>query len=308
MATRAWRRRADSGRAVPGAAQRLALRGTAAHRQARDHPQRQSRSAEAVLYGLVSPRPDGRDRRRRLQQGRDRGADQIAFRCDPGPPHPGRDPRYTVPNQTGTTYSVITDPEATSTRISVTSTMKAREQMRSARIASTNGGAAVRRDVVDARLDEIAQAPNAPFLRAQTDRSLFVKSIEVTSLDALVATGGVERGLAALFTELARVARFGFTAPELTRMKLNLERGLERAVIEKDKSPSGPLADEFVRNFIQQEPIPGIVYEYGLNQRFSPEITLAEVNARGQGLDARFATGSSRSRRPRATRRPCPTR
>ena len=28
-------------------------------------------------------------------------------------------------------------------------------------------------------------------------------------------------------------------------MKLNLQRGLERAVVEKDKSPSGPLADEF---------------------------------------------------------------
>ena len=30
---------------------------------------------------------------------------------------------------------------------------------------------------------------------------------------------------------------------------------------------------------MQGEPIPGIVYEYGLNQRFLPEITLAEVNA-----------------------------
>ena len=30
---------------------------------------------------------------------------------------------------------------------------------------------------------------------------------------------------------------------------------------------------------MQQEPIPGIAYEYGLDQRFLPEITLAEVNA-----------------------------
>ena len=134
------------------------------------------------------------------------------------------------------------------------------------------------------RLGEIAQAPNAPFLRAQADRDLFVRSIEVTSLDALVAKGSVERGLSALFTELARVERFGFTAPELARMKLNLQRGLERAVVEKDKSPSGPLADEFIRNFIQDEPIPGIVYEYGLNQRFLPEITLAEVNAVAKGF------------------------
>ena len=102
---------------------------------------------------------------------------------------------------------------------------------------------------------------------------------EVTNLDALVAKSGVERGLAALLSEVDRVARFGFTATELEREKLNSQRGLQRAATEKDKSPSAPLADEFVRNFIQGEPIPGIVYEFGLNQRFLPEITLAEVNS-----------------------------
>ncbi len=188
-----------------------------------------------------------------------------------------------MPEQAGTVYSVITDPEATNTRISATSTMAAREQMS---IGSYRQHMVEQlfSAMLSVRLGEISQAPNAPFLRAQADRDLFVRTIEVTSLDALVAKGSVERGLSALFTELARVERFGFTAPELARMKLNLQRGLERAVVEKDKSPSGPLADEFIRNFIQDEPIPGIVYEYGLNQRFLPEITLAEVNAVAKGF------------------------
>jgi zinc protease len=205
------------------------------------------------------------------------------FGSIPAATSPRPRPTYTVPNQTGTTFSVLTDPEATNTRISATSTMTAREQM-------TIGS--YRQHMVEqlfsamlsSRLADISQTPNAPFLRAQADRDLFVRTIEVTSLDALVAKGSVERGLSALFTELARVERFGFTAPELARMKLNLQRGLERAVVEKDKSPSGPLADEFIRNFIQDEPIPGIVYEYGLNQRFLPEITLAEVNAVAKGF------------------------
>src|SRR5205085_6807720 len=47
----------------------------------------------------------------------------------------------------------------------------------------------------------------------------------------------------------------------------------------KDKSPSGPLADELVRHVVQDEPVPGIVYEQALSQRFLPEITLAEINA-----------------------------
>jgi zinc protease len=205
------------------------------------------------------------------------------FGSIPAATSPRPRPTYTVPAQTGTTYSVLTDPEATNTRISATSTMAAREQMS---IGSYRQHMVEQlfSAMLSVRLGEISQAPNAPFLRAQADRDLFVRTIEVTSLDALVAKGSVERGLSALFSELARVERFGFTAPELARMKLNLQRGLERAVVEKDKSPSGPLADEFIRNFIQDEPIPGIVYEYGLNQRFLPEITLAEVNAVAKGF------------------------
>ena len=80
------------------------------------------------------------------------------------------------------------------------------------------------------RLDEIAQAPGAPFLAAQTSRGLFVRTAEVTALNALVADGGVTRGLGALFAEAERVARDGFTATELERQKLNSQRYLEQAL------------------------------------------------------------------------------
>ena len=200
------------------------------------------------------------------------------FGSIPSASSPRPRPAYAVPDQPGTVYLVITDPEATNTRISVSSKMAARRfitvgEYRRYMVEGLFG------NMLSARLDEIRRAPNAPFLVAQTGRGLFVRTEEVTTLDALVAKGGVERGLAALFTEIDRVARFGFTATELDREKLNLQRGLQGSVNEKDKSPSGPLADEFVRNFIKAEPIPGIVYEFGLNQRFLPEITLAEVNS-----------------------------
>ena len=187
-------------------------------------------------------------------------------------------PAFSVPDQPGTVYANITDPEATTTRIDVSVRMAAR------RFVTISD---YRRSIVErlfgalmsARLDEIANSPNAPFLRAETDRGLLVRTAEVTSLGALVPPGGVERGLTALFTEMNRAARFGFTQTEVNRQKLNTQLYLERAMAERDKSASGPLADEFVRNFVHNEPIPGIVYEYGLSQRFTPEITLAEVNA-----------------------------
>jgi zinc protease len=200
------------------------------------------------------------------------------FGAIPAASSPKARPPYSVPDQPGTIYSVVTDPEATQTTIGVYTKMPAREQ-------ATVG--AYRQQMVErlfsgmlsARFDEMTQKPNAPFLAADTGRGLFVRTEEATTLNALVPEGGVERGLAALFTEIDRVARFGFTATELNRRKLNLQRFLENAAVEKDTSPSGPLADEFIRNFVQGEPIPGIVYEYALNQRFLPEITLAEVNS-----------------------------
>ncbi|TAK17105.1 MAG: insulinase family protein [Acidobacteria bacterium] len=185
---------------------------------------------------------------------------------------------FPVPSQPGTSFAIASDKEMPSTTVEVYAKYPAEDQ-------TTIGS--YRRQIVNnlfggllsARFGEMTQKPDAPFLAAGTGRGSFVRSAEATSLSALVKEDGVARGLEALFAETARVAQFGFTASELDRQKQNILRGLERAVAEKDKQASGGLADEYVRNFLTNEPIPGIVYEHQLYQRFLPEITLAELNA-----------------------------
>ena len=183
-----------------------------------------------------------------------------------------------VPDQPGTRYTIATDKEATNTSVTVYNLLPLRDQ-------TTIG--AYRRQLVEsmfagmlsARFSELAQKPDPPFIGAGTGRGLFVRSKEATTIGAGVKDDGVLRGLETLFEETARVAEFGFTATELDRQKKNMLRAIERAVAEKDKQESGSLADEYIRNFTDKEPIPGIVYENGLYQRFIPEITLAEINA-----------------------------
>ena len=195
-------------------------------------------------------------------------------------------PDYAVPDQPGTAYSILTDPEVTQTAVSVFTKMPARGQ-------STVGD--YRRLIAErlfsgmlsSRLDEIAQEPNAPFLAAQTSRGIFVQTAEVTSLNALVAQGGVERGLTALFAEIDRVVRFGFTATELDRQARGLQRVLENAAVEKNKSPSGPLADEFIRNFLQGEPIPGIVYRIRAEPAFPSRDYARRTQRAREGLGTR---------------------
>ena len=138
-------------------------------------------------------------------------------------------PTYNVPPQPGTLYTIATDAEAQGTQVSVYGKMALRDQ-------STVG--AYRRGIVEgmfagmlnARLGELSQKPDAPFMAAGTGRGLFVKSAEASMLNALVKEGGGEKGLTALYAEAQRVAKFGFTQTEFDRQKTNFMRGLEQAL------------------------------------------------------------------------------
>jgi len=198
-------------------------------------------------------------------------------------------PMYPVPPHPGTLYAIATDAEAQMTQVSVYGKMALRDQ-------STVG--AYRRQLVEglfagmlnARFSEMAQKPDAPFMAAGAGRGLFVKSAEASMLNALVKDGGVEKGLTALYAEAERVEKFGFTQTELDRQKTGLLRGLEQAVAEKDKRPSGQLAAEYVRAATQGEPIPGLAFEADITRAMVPTITLAEVN----GLAAEWVPEGNR--------------
>src|SRR6185436_14209617 len=53
----------------------------------------------------------------------------------------------------------------------------------------------------------------------------------------------------------------------------------ERAYTERDKSESGSFAQEYLNYFLEDEPTPGIEYEFKLVQQLIPTITLQEVSA-----------------------------
>jgi zinc protease len=199
------------------------------------------------------------------------------FAAIPAPARPRPRPAYEVPGHPETLFAITTDPEATMTTVGVYNMLPLRDQ--------TTVGAYRQMQVerlytgmLNARLSELTLKADPPFLKAATDRGLFVRTKEAATLMALVEEHGIERGLDALVIESARAARFGFTAAELEREKRDTLRLYEGAFAERGKEESADLAAEFIRNFTQQEPLPGITYEYGLVQRFVPEITLDDVN------------------------------
>src|SRR5690606_35319680 len=90
--------------------------------------------------------------------------------------------------------------------------------------------------------------------------------------------------LDAIVTEAERVRRHGFTQAELDRQKRETLRAYERAFNERNNTNSSAYADEYVSNFLQDEAIPGIEFEYQLVQGLLPGITLEQLNTKAEQL------------------------
>jgi zinc protease len=130
----------------------------------------------------------------------------------------------------------------------------------------------------NARLNEITQQPDAPFLFGSFGQGQFVRSKDVYVLFAGVRDGGVEEGLAGLLTEAERVARHGFTGSELEREKVELVRWMERGYAEREKQNSSVYASRYVQHFLTEAPVPGIATELELTRLLLPTIGLDEVH------------------------------
>jgi zinc protease len=133
--------------------------------------------------------------------------------------------------------------------------------------------------MLNARLQEITQQADPPFLYAFAGKSGFVRTSEAVILQAIVKEGGLEKGLETILREAEKARQYGFTATELERHKEAILRGLEKEVAEKDKTESSSLIGRYINNYLEDEPIPGIDNEYAIFQKFIPDITLADVNA-----------------------------
>ncbi|MDX6614893.1 MAG: zinc protease, partial [Blastocatellia bacterium] len=187
-------------------------------------------------------------------------------------------PTYDIPDHPGTVYAIATDKETTNTSVEVDNILPAREQ---------GSVGAYRQKTVDglfsgmlsARFSELAQKPDAPFIFAGGGRGRFLaRTKESATLFALVKEDGVERSLDMLLGEAERVSRFGFTTTELDRQKQSVLVNYQRLAAEKENTLASNRANEYVRNFLQNESLPSADDEYALHQRFLPEITLGEIN------------------------------
>jgi zinc protease len=136
----------------------------------------------------------------------------------------------------------------------------------------------------NARFNEMSRQPDAPFLNAGAGSGGVSRTVESFDVSARVKDGGIEKGLAAIASEISRVKQFGFNQSELDRAKASLLARYERAFNERDKAESDGFASELVTYYLTGEAAPGIEIELKLAREVVPLISVADVGALAREL------------------------
>ncbi len=186
-------------------------------------------------------------------------------------------PTYEVPAHDETRVSIATDPELPQGTVQVLlkrepqETKTARDFRQSLVVALYNA-------MFNARLQELTQSANPPFAIAFTGLGGGLRTVDLAQFFAVVPGDGGLTGLEALLTETERVRRFGFTESERQRAEAEILNGLDRALAERDQTPSRVFASQLVNTFLEGTPTLGIDDRAALTREHLPTIGIDEVN------------------------------
>jgi zinc protease len=133
--------------------------------------------------------------------------------------------------------------------------------------------------MINNRLSELTNKPNPPFVFGSTGYGgTFSRSKNAYQSFAMTSETGQLNGLKTLLEENERVKRYGFQKSELERAKKTIMARWEKTYKDKDKQESGRIIGEYINNFLTEEPIPGVEWEYNMVKQYLETISLSETN------------------------------
>lgn len=180
---------------------------------------------------------------------------------------------------------VVTDKEATNYSIGIAYSAYPSKESQTVGEYEQDMIKSIFSSMLNQRLRDITQQPNPPFIYGYSYFGSYARNYDQFNAGAGVATAAdAKKGLTVLVEEIEKATRFGFTQSELDRVKKSMEAGMERSFNERDKTESSGYVGEYIRNFLTNEPIPGIAKENEYYKALLPQITLKEVNDFAQTL------------------------
>ncbi len=189
---------------------------------------------------------------------------------------------FPVGDNEGTIYAIGSDPEMTTGQVmmmfkteAIPNAMKASMQYPVIKYVYDMVGT-----MLSQRLDDLGQKPDAPFAGASADYDSFFLS---KTKDAFTVAG-VAKGddllpvIEAVYRELLRAQRGGFTIGEYERAKAEYLSRLEKAYNGRDTRQNDEFVQQYVRHFIDSEPIPSIEDRYNMMKQFVELLPIDAIN------------------------------
>ena len=156
----------------------------------------------------------------------------------PAVENPTPRPFFDIPEHEQTYYVLGTDKEATKSSISLIRLFKdaSPEEKNTHAYIRNNLIQSFYNQMLNARISEIMQQANPPFLGGQIGFSGFVRGYNAYDISTTAKPNQEDIALETILTENERAKRFGFTENELERVKTNALARLESAYKQKDKT------------------------------------------------------------------------
>ncbi|GEO08648.1 M16 family metallopeptidase [Segetibacter aerophilus] len=196
-----------------------------------------------------------------------------------GPLNPKPRIKYGVPSQKETQTIILTDPEQAYNQVMMFYKQPSLREPQTDLEYRTSIVHGLFNSMMSSRLQELAQKPDAPFLFGGSSYGKLIGDKDALTLMAVAKDGkAIARSTETVLQENERVRQNGFTQSELERAKVAILSSMENSFNERNKTKSAELIEELIRNFLTNEPIPGIEKEYGMYKQFVPGIKLSEVN------------------------------
>lgn len=129
------------------------------------------------------------------------------------------------------------------------------------------------------RYQELLQKGTAPFVFGYGNYYNKTRKMDIFHNGARLKEDNILGGIEILLSETERAHRYGFVTSELERAKTAMLSRMEKQYKERNKQNSDRLANAYKRNFLTNEPTPGIAFEFEAMKKLLPGITATEVNA-----------------------------
>ncbi len=203
---------------------------------------------------------------------------------DPANPRP-RQELFEVKPFTRSQAVVVSDPEADMTAINLIGSSHVKKPSVTGADYLSDLIENLAGKMLSARLAELVSSANPPFIYAYTYLGSWARGYKNFTAVAMCSPEGIKTAVQTLTTECLRAKKFGYTEQELKRAKAALLSELEAQYNERDKTESGRLVWEYISNYLNKEPIPGIEWEYNFAKNHLDKIQLSDFDAIRKQID-----------------------